>query len=101
MFVRVLPSIDRLPEPLRRFMDRLNQEQKVLLVLKRDLYDGQWAPMVADLRNRLAGRPYVIRLGSRIEDDLKRIERIRQMEAHYEVDLANYLEPLTDMETGA
>lgn len=99
MGVAVLPTVDQLPEPLRRFMDRLTVEQKLLLVLKRDLYDGDWRPMVADLRNRLDGRPYVLRLAHRIEDDLARIERMRQLEEHYEVDLAGFLAPLDDRET--
>ncbi len=94
----VLPIIDRLPEPLRRFMDRLTPEQKLLLVLKRELYDGNWDQMVADLKNRMNGRPYVLRLSNRIEDDLERIEQMSQMEKHYEVDLMLYLEPLPDQE---
>ena len=97
--IRVLPTIDALPEPLRRFMDRLTPEQKLLLVLKRDLYDGDWRPMLEDLENRLAGRPYVFRLAHRIEDDLARIEQLRELEAHYEVDLGSFIEPLSDMET--
>jgi len=96
MGVAVLPTVDRLPEPLRRFMDRLEDEQKLLLVLKRELYNGDWRPMMADLRNRLDGRPYVLRLAARIEDDLERIERMRQLEDHYEVDLASYIQPLDD-----
>lgn len=94
--VALLPEVDRLPEPLRRFMDRLSDEHKLLLVLKRELYDGRWQPMIEDLRNRLDGRPYVLRLAARIEDDLDRIERMQQLEDHYEVDLARYLEPLDD-----
>lgn len=98
MSVQVLPSIDRLPEPLRRFMDRLSDEHKLLLVLKRDLYDGAWTPMIADLRNRLDGRPYVLKLAHRIEDDLRRIEQMRELERHYEVDLAAFLEPIRPLE---
>ncbi len=98
MPVRVLPSTDRLAEPLRRFLDRLTDEQIMLLVLKRELYDGDWRPMIADLRNRLAGRPYVLALGQRIEDDLQRIEQMRELEAHYQVDLARFLAPLDDQE---
>ncbi len=100
MGVTVLPTIDRLPEPLRRFMDRLTGEQKMLLILKRDLYDGDWQRMVDDLVNRLEGRPYMLRLAHRIEDDLQRIEQMRQMERHYEVDLASFLAPLPESEAG-
>ena len=75
-------------------MDRLTDEQRLLVVLKRELYDGRWEPMIADLKNRLSGRPYVLKLAHRIEDDLERIEQMRRMEEHYEVDLAAYIEPL-------
>lgn len=94
MSIPLLPTVDRLPEPLRRQVDRLTEEQKLLLVLKRQLYDGDWRPMVTDLRNRLAGRPYVLKLAHRIEDDLQRIEQMRQMEQQYDVDLAAFIQDL-------
>lgn len=101
MSVRVLPTIDRLPQALRRFMDRLTEEQKLLLVLKRDLYDNKWEPMLQDLESRLKGKPYVFKLANRIEDDLKRIAQIRELEQHYEVDLTDFIETLEQMETGS
>lgn len=96
MGVKLLPTVDHLPDSLRQFMDRLTDEQKLLLVLKRELYDGQWEPMIADLKARLEGRPYVLRLAARIEDDLARIEQITALEQHYQVDLAAYIEPLDE-----
>jgi hypothetical protein len=92
MTVNVLPTIDRLPEPLRRFMDRLTDEQKLLLALKRELYGGDWRPMVTDLRNRLAGRPYVLKLAHRIDDDLRRIDQMAEMERHYQVELSDFIQ---------
>lgn len=94
MPVNVLPTIERLPEPLRRFMDRLTPEHKLLLVLKRELYDGEWRPMTTDLRNRLEGRPHVVHLAGRIEDDLVRIERMAELERHYGVDLTDFIQTL-------
>lgn len=82
-------------------MDRLTDEYKLLIVLKRDLYDRDWSAMIADLNNRLQGKPYVIKLANRIEDDLRRIEEMIQLERHYEVDLSDYIEPLEQMETGS
>ena len=101
MALRVTPTIERLPEPLRRFMDRLTQEQKLLLVLKRDLYGGDWQAMVGDLKNRLEGRPFIVRLAARIEDDLARIAQMLEMERHYQVDLADFVLALDDTESGA
>ncbi len=97
--LKVLPIVDRLPEPLRRFMDRLTPEQKLLLVLKRELYDGEWSQMIVDLENRKNGRPHVLRLANRIEDDLGRIEQMRKLEEHYEVELTSFLEALPDEES--
>ena len=59
--------------------------------LKRELYDGSWEAMEADLKARLEGRPYVFRLAHRIEDDLQRIEALKQCEEELGVDLADYL----------
>jgi len=98
MTLRVLPTIDRLPEPLRRFMDRLSEEHKLLLALKRDLYEGDWRAMITDLRNRLEGRPYIVRLAGRIEDDLKRIEQMMELERHYSVNLDDHLSGLDEAE---
>ena len=82
-------------------MDRMGVEQRLLLLLRRELYGGDWQPMIADLENRLAGRPYVLKLANRIEDDLQRIAEMRRIEAEYEVDLSAYLAPLDDQENEA
>ena len=64
----------------------------MLVILKRQLYDGSWEPMLDDLRNRLAGKPYIFKLANRIQDDVERIERMRQFEAEHDIDLADYVE---------
>ena len=67
----------------------------MLVVLKRELYDGSWDEMETDLRARLEGQPYVFKLAHRISDDLERIVRLRQFERRHGVDLGDYvtLEP--------
>ena len=45
-----------------------------------------------DLRNRLAGKPYIFKLAHRIQDDIERIEEMRRFESEYEIDLADYVE---------
>jgi hypothetical protein len=92
MAVKLLTTIDRLPEPVRRFMDQLSDEHKLLLVLKRELYDNDWRPMVADLNDRLSGKPYVLRLAHRIEDDLQRIRQMSTLERDHGIDLAEFLD---------
>lgn len=73
------------------FVGGLGDEQRMLIVLKAQLYDGTWEPMLDDLRNRLAGKPYIFKLASRIKDDIERIEQMQKFEAEHNVDLADYI----------
>jgi hypothetical protein len=77
---------------VQRFVDSLASEERMLVVLKRDLYEGSWDEMVADLRARLAGRPYIFKLAHRIADDLERIDRLRAFERNNRVDLSDLVE---------
>ncbi len=70
----------------------LSNEHRMLVVLKKDLYDGMWEPMLDDLRNRLAGKPYIFKLVNRIKDDIERIEEMQKFEAENNVDLGDYVE---------
>jgi hypothetical protein len=74
------------------FVGSLSQEQRMLVILKSQLYGGAWEPMLDDLRNRLAGKPYIFKLASRIKDDIERIERMQAFETEHNVDLADYVE---------
>ena len=77
---------------VKDFVDGLSDEQRMLVVLKAQLYGGSWEPMLDDLRNRLAGKPYIFKLANRIQDDIRRIEQMREFEAEHGVDLADYVE---------
>ncbi len=74
------------------FVKNLTEEQRMLIVLKAQLYGGSWEPMLDDLRNRLAGKPYIFKLANRIQDDIERIERISAFEAANNVNLADYVD---------
>jgi len=67
-------------------------EEKILVIIRDELYDGNWDEMLEDLEARLAGRPYVLKLASRIEDDIKRIKRLRTLEEERGINLAEYVE---------
>ena len=79
-------------ETVRQFVEGLTKEHRMLVVLKRELYEGSWQEMEADLRARLEGRPYIFKLAHRIAEDLERIELLRQFEQQWGVDLADYVE---------
>jgi len=70
----------------------LSPEYRMLVVLKAQLYGGHWAPMLDDLQNRLAGKPYIFKLANRIQDDIERINEMRKFEAEHKVDLADYVD---------
>ncbi len=73
------------------FVDGLSDEHRMLVVLKAQLYDGTWEPMLDDLRNRLAGKPYIFKLANRIQDDIRRIEEMQEFEAEHNIDMADYV----------
>ena len=70
----------------------LSDEQRMLVILKAQLYDGSWEPMLDDLQNRLVGKPYIFKLANRIKDDIERIEQMREFEKEHNVDLADHIE---------
>lgn len=73
------------------FVEGLSDEHRMLVVLKAQLYDNTWEPMLDDLQNRLAGKPYIFKLANRIQDDIRRIEEMQEFEAEHDVDLADYV----------
>ena len=82
----------KVDKKVMRFVERMTREERMLVMLKRELYEGSWDEMEADLRARLEGRPYIFKLAHRITDDLQRIEKIRQFENDCSVDLGDYIE---------
>jgi len=79
-------------EAVKLFVDSLSEEERLLIVLKKELYECRWDDMIEDLNARLNGRPYIYKLINRIEDDLERIERLRDFEMKQGVDLCDYVQ---------
>ena len=73
------------------YVDRLSDEHRMLVVLKAQLYDGEWGPMLDDLQNRLANKPYIFKLANRIQEDIERIEEMQKFEAEHNIDLADHV----------
>lgn len=74
------------------FVSRLSQEHRMLVVLKTQLYGGDWEGMLDDLKNRLEGKPYIFKLANRIQDDIERIGELRAFEKEHGIDLSDYVE---------
>lgn len=79
-------------DSLADYVSGLSAEHRMLVALKAQLYGGSWEPMLDDLRNRLAGQPYIFKLVNRIQDDIERIEEMKRVEAEHGIDLADYVE---------
>jgi hypothetical protein len=77
---------------VRDYAGRLSNEHRMLVILKAQLYGGTWEPMLDDLQNRLAGKPYIFKLVNRIKDDIQRIEEMKKFEEEHHIDLADYVE---------
>jgi hypothetical protein len=78
-------------EAIQRFVKKLSDEHKMLVVLKKQLYGGSWGPMIEDLRNRLEGKPYIFKLTNRINEDIERIKEMREFEERYDTDLCEHV----------
>jgi hypothetical protein len=87
----VAGTSEELRQKVQQFVETLTREERMLVVLKRELYAGDWDEMVADLQARLEGRPYIFKLAHRITDDLERIRRLRQFEQSVGVDLGDHV----------
>ena len=83
---------NRVDKAVSDYVNRLGDEQRMLVALKAQLYGGSWEPMLDDLRNRLAGKPYIFKLATRIQDDIERIEQMQKFEAEHGIDLAEHVE---------
>ena len=83
---------DRKPSKVRAFVSGMTIEERMLVVLKKELYEGSWDEMLADLQARLDDKPYIFKLANRISDDVDRIRRLEKFEQSNNVDLGDYVE---------
>jgi hypothetical protein len=79
-------------QAVQDFVKTLSKEHRMLVILKEQLYEGSWEPMLEDLNNRLAGKPYIFKLATRIKDDIDRIEQLRAFEEEHNVDLKDFVD---------
>lgn len=84
-------------DPHSSFFRSLELEEKQLVALKRHLYDGSWEEIVRDLEARRDGKPFVLALATRIDEDLERIRRLADYEQTHDVDLGDYLHLIHDL----
>ncbi len=76
---------------VQSFVSSLDEQHRMLVILKAQLYGGQWQPMLDDLKNRLEGKPYIFKLANRIKDDVDRIDRMQIFEKEHGIDLSDFI----------
>lgn len=77
--------------PHKKFVESLTPEERMLIILRDELYANSWDRMLQDLKERLRGRPYIFKLVNRIQDDIERIEKLRKYEAKHGIDLGQFV----------
>jgi hypothetical protein len=77
-----------MPNPVEKFCAQLSPDERMLITLRDELYDGSWDLMVKDLKDRLQGKPYIFKLVNRISADIQRIEKLSDYEKKHKVNLA-------------
>ena len=80
-----------MPDPHKKYCDALSADERMLVTLRDELYAGSWEQMTKDLGDRVKGRPYIFKLVTRIQDDLARIQKLRDYERKNGLNLAQYL----------
>lgn len=73
------------------FAGGLSREERLLMEIRDELYEGSWAGLIEDLLARRDRKPYVIKLATRIDDDLARIEKIQKYEEEHEINLKDFI----------
>ena len=81
------------PDIAQGVIEHLTKEERMLIILQRELYENSWEAMLEDLRNRLDGKPYIFKLASRIQDDITRIEKLMAFEKEHKIKLADFVKP--------
>ena len=77
--------------PYEKFCAQLSGDERMLVSLGDELYEGSWDQMLKDLKDRLEGKPYIFKLVNRISADIQRIEKLREYEKKHRINLADYL----------
>ncbi len=71
----------------------LTPEERMLVVLRDELYGGSWERMLRDLRDRQRARPYLFKLVNRIHVDILRIEKLQRYDKKRDLNLGDSAAP--------
>ena len=74
-----------------KFCAALTPDERMLVTLRDELYDGSWDQMMKDLKDRLRSKPYIFKLVNRIQDDLARVEKLSEYEKKHRINLVDHM----------
>lgn len=74
-----------------KYCQQLTQDDRMLILLRDELYEGSWDYMLSDLKDRVKGKPYIFKLVNRIQDDIVRIEKLKDYEKKHKINLADFV----------
>ncbi len=77
--------------PIEKYVSGLSADERMLVTLRDELYDGSWEQMLKDLKDRLENKPYIFKLVNRISADLQRAEKLMDYEKKHKINLSDYL----------
>ena len=80
-----------MPGPYEKYCAQLSADERMLITLRDELYDGSWDQMLKDLKDRLEGKPYIFKLVNRISADIERIQKLHEYEKKHKINLSDYL----------
>lgn len=75
-----------------KYVRRLTAEERILPVLRDELYDGKWEPMVHELGERLNGEPYIFKLVNRLEADIESCNKLEAYERKHEINMRDVVD---------
>ena len=75
----------------RVFAESLSKAERVLVVLRDELYAGSWQELIDDLKARQDRKPFIFKLNTRIDEDLSRIAKLHAFEQENGLDLGQLL----------
>ncbi len=90
---RLTPEEEALEERAHlEFARQLSPEEKQLVILRDELYEGSWQDMRSDLVDRRDGKPFIYKLVNRIDEDLERIDRLVTYEDTHDINLGEFID---------
>jgi len=73
------------------FARSLSPNEKMLVTLRDELYEGSWERLLGDLRDRLSGKPFIFKLVNRIEADIAAAAKLSAFEKANGVNLRDLI----------